>query len=48
MTVSELIAELQKKLDATGDVEVYFSDSSGYPYEIDEVVLDEFNYVLIK
>lgn len=48
MTVSELIVELQNKLDITGDVDVYFSDSSGYPYEIDEVVLGEFNYVLIK
>lgn len=46
MTLNELIIELQKLQEEHGEREVVWDDSSGYPYNIEYVVVSD-NEILL-
>ena len=49
MTVEDLIKQLTELKDNLGgDTEVFFNDSSGYPYPLEKVIIDDYNDIVLE
>lgn len=49
MTVEDLIKQLiELKDNLGGDTEVFFNDSSGYPYPLEKATIDDYNDIVLE
>lgn len=46
MKISELIEKLEKLKNENGDIDVEYLDSSGYPYAIENIIIDDETVIL--
>ena len=49
MTVEDLIKQLIELKDKLGgDAQVFFNDSSGYPYLLEKATIDDYNDIVLE